>query len=34
MIVVMVGIAIRIVKVLSWIGIVYLKKIRKPFRRF
>ena len=34
MIVVMVGIAIRIVKVLSWIGIVYLRKIRKSFRRF
>lgn len=34
MIVVMVGIAIRIVKVLSWIGIVYLRKIRKLFRRF
>ena len=34
MIVGMVGIAIKIVKVLSWIGIVYLRKIRKPFKRF
>jgi hypothetical protein len=34
MIVMMVGIVIKIVKVLSWIGIVYLRKIRKPFRRF
>ena len=34
MIVMMVGIAIKIVGVLSWIGIVCLIKIRKPFRRF
>ena len=34
MIVVIVGIAIKIVKVLSWIGIVYLIKIRKLFRKF
>ena len=34
MIVMMVGIAIKIVKVLSWIGTVYLIKIRKPFRKF
>jgi hypothetical protein len=34
MIVMMVGIAIKIVEVLSWIGIVCLIKIRKLFRRF
>jgi hypothetical protein len=34
MIVMMVGIAIKIVEVLSWIGTVYLRKIRKLFRKF
>ena len=34
MIVMMIGITIKIVKVLSWIGIVCLIKIRKLFRRF